>query len=185
MKFDDGMPPNCSPESQNRDPEAKKSSSDRSGDSKEQPKSPEDTKFRIFLQIFRNFWKKLRPQSSPRAPKSAQEHPKSAPRAAQERPGVPQESPWRLPEAPKSAQVGSSRRPRGPKLLSEGAGTTSCSATRSRSAFGAIFGRFSKHSRKRRTSISKRPYGTFGGSSRIVSSSSESVSVQKKATKNC
>ena len=117
-----------------------KSSSDRSGDAQEQPKSPEDTQFRIFGGIFANFWKKLKPQSSPRSPKSAQEHPKSAPRAAQECPGVPQESPWRPPEAPKSAQVEPNRHPRGPKLLSESAATTSGSATRSRSAFGAKFG---------------------------------------------
>ena len=91
-----GRPSNRPREGQNRLSEGKKSRSDRPGDSQKQPKSPQDSKFRFFSDIFENFWKILKP-------KNAQAHPKNGPGA-----------PRRNPESRQDASQGAPGSPRGP-----------------------------------------------------------------------
>ena len=138
-----GRPPNRPLEGQNRPSEGQKSSSDRPGDSQEQPKSLQDNKFRVFSYIFEKSWKKLRPKSAQERPRSAKEGPKVDPGGLPRRPGGPSGTILRLRNSKRAVS------------------NAICRATPSRTAFVTIFGQFSKHARKCRTSISKRPYGVF------------------------
>ena len=88
-----GRPSNRPREGQNRLSESKKSRSDRLGDSQEQPKSPQDSKFRVFSDIFEKIRKILKP-------KSVQERPKNGPGAPR---GGTQSRARRPPKAPQGA----------------------------------------------------------------------------------
>ena len=137
---------------------------------------------------------KKRPRSVPAASKSVPRAPKSAPRASQERPKSVPRAPQELPRAPQETPQSAKRRPgeplgtilrleRSKKRLSKAI----CRATWSRSAFGTIFGRFSKHARKRRTLILKRPYrgfAVFYESPRLRSSRPARAKKQRKSIKN-
>ena len=57
MEFDDGKASKSPPEGQNGASEGQKSSSDRPWDAQEQPKSPQDNKFRVFVDIIDKFLK--------------------------------------------------------------------------------------------------------------------------------
>ena len=116
---------------ENRPPEGQKSSQDRPGGSQERPKSAQE-----FPKSAQE-----RPKSAQERPTSVQERPKSAPRAPQEHPRAPREPPRAPQERPKSAQER-------PKSAQESLSDAFCSATRSRSAFGTIFVRFSRRARK-------------------------------------
>ena len=125
---------------------------------------------------------KRRPEAVQESPTSAQERPKSAPRAPQEPPKNAQERRKRVQERPKSVQkrpIESSKHQFEARLLEncrkKRLWRANCRVTESRSTYGTIFDRCSKHAFKRRRSILKRPYSVFFIFSEVASVLSESA----------